>query len=462
MSEETNIDVLQQSSGTISSCSLHACINDEDQYKLECDKCNRYVHYRCTELPLYQLSQFLIKGYRKYHCTNCVHVPEYLVDLPKIPSLTTNQERTMADLTIAIKQCNEENETHTINCLALTKRNTQLTTEFNKQLEATQRDQKELSKLQSDIETYANSVKYHEETEMELKRINSDQRRELEEQQQKFEEIGNPEYDTLHELENSMKKKLDQVGKSLEDKLLRQIEDNNRKMDEKLSEVLTHSKTYAVSSTDYKQIDQKLDEVMKHSKTYAESVKNMQSAGVQTGQSAAAQFRSIIEETKNKQLAEESNQKVRSCNLIIHGVQDGENTDKAILKKTDEEFVNYFISALSVGPVAFKAVFRIGNADANKNRPIKVVMNNEEAKNKIMENLRNLQGQEDFKGVSITDDYTISERRLIKEWTDKAKSNNEKEPADSKYIWRVRGTPKNGLQLKKLLKQRTPTLKIGV
>ena len=81
-------------------------------------------------------------------------------------------------------------------------------------------------------------------------------------------------------------------------------------------------------------------------------------------------------------------------------------------------------------------------------------MNNEEEKNNIMANLRNLKDQVAFKGLSVTDDYTIAERRMIKEWTDKVKENNDKESPDSNYMWRVRGAPKNGLRLKDFLKQR--------
>ena len=120
-------------------------------------------------------------------------------------------------------------------------------------------------------------------------------------------------------------------------------------------------------------------------------------------------------------------------------------------KKTDEDFITYFIGALEVTATTFKSVSRIVKADPAKKRPIKVAMNNEEEKNKIMANLRNIKDQVEFKGLSVTDDYTIAERRMIKEWTDKVKENNDKESPDSNYMWRVRGTPKNGLRLKKFL-----------
>ena len=72
-------------------------------------------------------------------------------------------------------------------------------------------------------------------------------------------------------------------------------------------------------------------------------------------------------------------------------------------------------------------------------------MGNTEDKNQIITNLRNLKDQNEFKGISVTEDYTLAERRIIKEYTDMEKEYDEKESLDSKYIWRVRGTPKNGL-----------------
>ena len=80
-------------------------------------------------------------------------------------------------------------------------------------------------------------------------------------------------------------------------------------------------------------------------------------------------------------------------------------------------------------------------------------MKSEADKNKIMDNLKCLKDQETFIGLSVTDDYTISERDLIKEWTEKAKVNNVNESPNSNYTWKVRGNPKNGLRLKKFLKR---------
>ena len=70
-----------------------------------------------------------------------------------------------------------------------------------------------------------------------------------------------------------------------------------------------------------------------------------------------------------------------------------------------------------------------------------------------MANLKELKGKEQYKGVSISDDYTIKERNTRKEWVEKAKKASDDEPTDSQYEWKARGTPKNGMRLMKFKKR---------
>ena len=72
-----------------------------------------------------------------------------------------------------------------------------------------------------------------------------------------------------------------------------------------------------------------------------------------------------------------------------------------------------------------------------------------------MSNLFNLKGKNMYKGISVTEDYTISERQMIKNFTSKAKERNSAESDDTDYVWKVRGTPKNGLVLKRFKKSIT-------
>ena len=69
-----------------------------------------------------------------------------------------------------------------------------------------------------------------------------------------------------------------------------------------------------------------------------------------------------------------------------------------------------------------------------------------------MDNLKNLKGLEEYRGISIKDDYTLAEREMIQEFQQQANKMND-DNSDDETIYRVRGCPKNGLYLKKMTKQ---------
>ena len=61
-----------------------------------------------------------------------------------------------------------------------------------------------------------------------------------------------------------------------------------------------------------------------------------------------------------------------------------------------------------------KLISRIGRSEDNKKKPIKVELQKELDKEKILTNLRNLKSNIEYKGISITEDYTTSERQMLK------------------------------------------------
>ena len=89
--------------------------------------------------------------------------------------------------------------------------------------------------------------------------------------------------------------------------------------------------------------------------------------------------------------------------------------------------------------------------EEGKKRPIKITLSNATDKEKVMSNLSNLKDK-GYNGISITEDHTITERKMIKDFVDQAKQANENEAPESDKFWVVRGTPKNGLFLKKVTK----------
>ena len=87
---------------------------------------------------------------------------------------------------------------------------------------------------------------------------------------------------------------------------------------------------------------------------------------------------------------------------------------------------------------------------SKKARQLKVVLENSHQTFLVINSLVNLKGKKVYQGVSITEDFTLFERSMIKEWSNKGKERNKKEPSDSKYIWRVRGSPSKGLYIKRM------------
>ena len=427
---------IHPSTNTTSVCTLSCCTDEEDIYKLRCSECKRLVHYKCTQLPAYQLYRLTITGYRKYICMNCTDILKYLCDLVQKPETSpSSHTKTMTELTAALNQSAEEYETLKVRYQVLENEHDQ------SQREAANETQ--LSKEESVVLTYSSEgILEHENTETSKENENkpnaiiSRQLNEMKELEAKFAQANKPDFNALLEIEKTIESKIDRLGTGLKETLLEVVEDNNSKLENKLNEVVYAQRTYASAA-----------------QGSAERTSGQPNIPVNHAHAQNNDFRSIVRATKNEELAEEREIKLRSRNLILHGVPEPCGNVSAENKKMDEEYVVKFIDAVQVA-VTFKSVSRIGRPDQeDKKRPIKIIMNSEEDKMKVLDNLRNLKDNESFKRLSVTDDYTVAERYLLKEYSLKAKEMNDKESPDCKYVWRVRGTPKNGLDVKRLMKR---------
>ena len=54
----------------------------------------------------------------------------------------------------------------------------------------------------------------------------------------------------------------------------------------------------------------------------------------------------------------------------------------------------------------------------------------------------NLKGNDMYKKISVTKDYTVSERKMIQEMREQVKEKNNQEPEDSEFVYKLGGTPK--------------------
>ena len=116
----------------------------------------------------------------------------------------------MIELTTALNQCAEENESHKVNNIALTNLANKLRAEFDKQDKSLKKHKEDVTELQSEIEVYENSMKALEENEPKLKTIINNQT---------FDQAGTPDYDAISKLEEVMKSKLEEVGTTLVSKV---------------------------------------------------------------------------------------------------------------------------------------------------------------------------------------------------------------------------------------------------
>ena len=77
------------------------------------------------------------------------------------------------------------------------------------------------------------------------------------------------------------------------------------------------------------------------------------------------------------------------------------------------------VLALDVTP---ESTERLGNRNEEKKRPIRIKMKSLNEKKMVMGSLGKLKTQEKLRKINVTDDYTIDERQLIKNYRSKAQN----------------------------------------
>ena len=384
---------------TFTKCSLNSCVENNNP-TVKCSKCNRLVHYKCTELPIYELERYTKpKKPCQYKCRGCVDVPK--------------------DLHAMLSKYIEEDQTQELDILSNTMSEMNLF-DSKDQLE---KSRQEIQALKQELNKCEKTIQTYRENEVALNVTIQKLRASAASQEQKMKITT--DHALVKNLEDSLDDKLEKIGKVLKNTLLGT-----------LKESLTHEIQEIKESN--RKTEQKLEEA---SKTYA-SVLTRKSGNECT--SETSDIKTILTQARNEEKSEERERNLRSTNIILHGVDDV-NADDEQAKKKDTEFINNFLKVVDESVIP-KTISRLGKHDTNKSRPIKVILRNDEDKDKIMRNLSKLKGNETFNGIRITEDYTIEERKLVRSWVDKAKRKNEEEPNDSKIVWTVRGTPKNGLR----------------
>ena len=406
----------------IAQCIKGECTEDDDNKKLKCDKCDKLFHYRCTGLPVFQIHHFLTKGYRKFMCESCTKVPEHLKAIIPTPP-PTNQTKQVLELEKKVKEKQMEVDTLAATNRLLQAKIKELTSSNAESQKDCEKEKDRNSKLQAKAKKMEGSIKSYEA-----------QIATLNEQNASTDSANSGE--TLSSLTRIMGEKFEEIQNNLKSVILTEVSKNNLQLEEKINAAVQLNKSYADTVT---------------------NTMTSTSSGAPTAAVTDVDFRAVMREERNSQLAEETDKKMRACNFIIHGCLEA-NGEIPERKEHDKNFINALFADIGIEAMC-KSLNRLGKRDETSNdakRPIKVVMQNETEKDLVMARLNNLKGKEKYKGISITDDHSIADRKIIKEWAEKATAANANEPTESLYEWKVRGSPKNGMQLKKFRK-RTPS-----
>ena len=108
------------------------------------------------------------------------------------------------------------------------------------------------------------------------------------------------------------------------------------------------------------------------------------------------ELRKIIQEAKNDDKVEESEQEKRATNFIIHGAEEFGDTT-AEMKSLDNDYVDDILKQLGVQAKP-ESVIRVGASNESKSRPIKVTMKVKTDKQKVMSWFNRLKGTEEELG----------------------------------------------------------------
>ena len=104
--------------------------------------------------------------------------------------------------------------------------------------------QSEIKEYENSIKSYENSIKSYEEVESDLKKIIVCQKNALDEHEEASANGQTPGFETLTNFEHLMKNKMKEIGKSLDESLLKQVEQNNKQIEEKLNSIINQNQTY--------------------------------------------------------------------------------------------------------------------------------------------------------------------------------------------------------------------------
>jgi len=335
-------------------CSPQRCFFKDESSRdvaLQCRKCHRAVHYKCSRLPSYQIQLCLSFKERRYQCPNCIKVSQQVLE----------------ELELSRKDTIEINDS----------------------------PKKKVNTINNNIDDNNNK------NENKLNNRNTDNNN-----------------------NNNSKKQSNELN-------------INEIIEERLTKLESKVKHMLVEACEMKKEAQ---QKASYAKIAAIDINTTRDSGIELE----------VAEDEIEKTDKGKETKETSCNIIIHGVEELMDMDPKELEYEDRKYVENVI----MEPMGIRSrptrIQRIGiltqdRASKERYRPLKVSLESVEVKSQFLRNLTRLKGQ----FIKITEDLTKQERILVREWQDKASKKNEIEQ-NKTYKWRVRGSPRSRLYLKKV------------
>jgi len=399
-------------------CTKEECVREEGKASLSCSTCLRSVHYQCTKLPVYQIELYVQRKLRKFTCVNCVDVSPRLVEM--MCEYDPDQSLDVEVITKALQEISfqkdeallqKDDALSTYNKLKKKQSKMQERIQSDKQMK--ERYEEAIKNLKAEVSSCKDKIKCHTERETKLEK-------EVDKLRNNWKEAEKTNSSDM------LLSRLDRKFKEFEDLIRKEFVDYSKNLGEKIDKAVEKTYADAVSSNEIRFDNQ------------------------EDTRGTCLRKRLIV---RNEEITEENERKSRACNLIIHRVVET-SMEKDQAKATDKAFIENLIQDIG-STASIKDVYRLGKKNDKTIRPIKVILNCESAKNEVLENLSNLKNNVTYRGISVTEDYILTERELIKDFVEQAKTQNSQLPPDASYQIKVRGTPKNGLCLKQV-KKKTP------
>ena len=389
---------LDESTGV---CTSIRCTDDYIEDALLCNKCCRHVHYHCTHLPAYQISLFESTCYdQEYICINCVKVSRAITR-----ALAKWEDKKNSELEESRLGKTELED----NIDEMEKELDELKSRLKCSAVIQETKQNEIARLQKEIIACESLLKNENEKKSDMQI-----------------EIDNLKSELLQMKDCNKQDDIDRKMKIFKENLDASLQSIYLSL-ESLTKVQENSfnKTYAsITRQNVPQSRQDNDSVMY-----------------------------LSMKAKHAELIENHEKMKRSCNLIIFGLKETVK-DKKTQGQNDLVFASNLCHNIENKQWKLKDVRRIGEKNGAQDRPLKVTFNSVEEKNTIMNNLKKLKDFPQYSKISINNDYTYNERMLIREWVSEAKRRNE---ADTRFTWKLRGTPGTRLELRKFRKRNEET-----